>query len=123
MSGGKRIYQGELRRKKLNEGEENMKKVSSKTSLKVLLVIVLLALVLFVSNPEKNHFVDWAVRRAERQSQTELESFLGGFVGRPLLNVATTRENYYFFSLFKVNVGGEENIFLGFFRYIFIQVR
>ena len=74
-----------------------MKKVSSKTSLKVLLVIVLLALVLFVSNPEKSHFVDWAVRRAERQSQTELESFLGGFVGRPLLNVAYHQGKLLFF--------------------------
>ena len=91
--------------------------------LRILLIIVLLAVILFISNPEKNHFIDWAVKKAERQSSSALESFLGGVVGRPLLNVATSRDNYYLFSIFRVEKGTEDSIFLGFFRYVFIQIR
>ncbi|NLJ83974.1 MAG: hypothetical protein GX336_03570 [Halanaerobiaceae bacterium] len=94
-----------------------------KSSVKVLLVIVLLLLVLFVSNPEKNNFLDWAVRKATGPDSTELEEFFGGVVARPLLNVATTRENYYLFSIFRVTSGGEDSLYIGFLRYIFIQIR
>ncbi|HLV10588.1 MAG TPA: hypothetical protein VKY40_10285 [Halanaerobiales bacterium] len=80
----------------------------------IILLVLILALVL--TNPEKEDFVDWAVEEIQEGSNSELEALLGGVLGRPVLTVATTRDDYYVISLYRVQKSDQEAVYLGIFK-------
>ncbi|NLM96420.1 MAG: DUF4359 domain-containing protein, partial [Halanaerobiaceae bacterium] len=63
----------------------------------IIIIILLLAVILVLTNPDKENFIDWAVKKAADSSDTEVEKFFGDVLGRPLLSATSTRENYIFF--------------------------
>lgn len=87
-------------------------------------IIVLLLLVLMVlTNPTENQFIDWAMKQAENNADSKIERIFGDVLGRPILQLSTTRSDYLAFSIFTIDKGNNQGIFLGFLRYIFIQLK
>jgi hypothetical protein len=84
--------------------------------LTTIIIVLLLALAMAITNPGKDDFITWAVEEFKENSNSELEALLGGVLGRPVLTVATTREDYFIFSIFTVEQTDEAAIFLGVFK-------
>ncbi len=84
-----------------------------------IVLILLLALGMAMTNPDKDDFVNWAVEEFQENSDSGLEALLGGVIGRPVLTIATTREDYFIFSIYRVANTEEEAVFLGVFKKFF----
>lgn len=91
--------------------------------LNIFIIVLLLVVLLVVTNPTEEQFIDWAVKQAENNSDTKIGKLLGGVLGRPILKMSTTRKDYLLFSIFRIDKGNDQGIFLGFFKYIFIELK
>lgn len=89
----------------------------------ITIIVLLLLTVLVLANPDKDDFINWAIKEVEENSESEIEEFLGGVLGRPLLSMSTSREDYLLFSLFRINKTNDQGIYLGLLKYIFIKIK
>ncbi len=82
--------------------------------MRVAAVVLVIALVLAVTNPGVDQFVDWAVQelRAEHEAVDLLEA-LGEAVARPVLRNTTERSSYGVLSVFTVHGVGQEKNYIG----------
>lgn len=85
----------------------------------IVIVILLVALAMILTNPDKESFVNWAAKEIEQNSTSALEEFLGGIIAKPVLYMATTRQDYRFFSIYSIEKQGKESQFMGIFNTFF----
>lgn len=88
----------------------------------ILIIVLLLLVLMALTNPGQEQFVDWAIEEWEAESETELERILGSTIGRPVLQAATNRDDYIFFSVFTVEQSDEDAVYLGLLRFIFFRI-
>ncbi|MFW6022409.1 MAG: hypothetical protein ACOCQW_02695 [Halanaerobiaceae bacterium] len=93
-----------------------------KKTVNVLIVLLLVVILLVLTNPSEEDFLDWSMQQLEQESQSELEELLEGVIGRPVLQMATEKQDYLLFSIFTINKGGNSAVYIGFLRYIFIRI-
>lgn len=74
-----------------------------------LILIIVVATFLVVTNPTKEEFISWGIQEIQEESETNLEKILEGTVGEQILESRTTRKSYIIFSIYSVE-SGEENI-------------
>ncbi|MFW6035001.1 MAG: hypothetical protein ACOCRZ_01965 [Halothermotrichaceae bacterium] len=89
----------------------------------LIIILLILATVLQATNPTEEQFVDWAYSRSKENADTELEKILGTVVGKPVLMMATTRDDYYVYSIFTVDKAEKEAKFVGIFNNIFFKIK
>ncbi len=88
----------------------------------IFIVVLLLVILMVLTNPTENQFIDWAVKQAENNADSKIERILGDVLGRSVLQLSTTRRDFLAFSIFTIDKGNAQGVFLGFLRYIFIQL-
>lgn len=96
----------------------------------VLILVMVVTIISFVTNPSKDQFTLWLADKIEKQiaseNPSELESkisdYLTNYLGKNLLDMATTHYNYKLFSIYKVKMLNEELTFIGFFN-VFIKIK
>ncbi len=89
----------------------------------IFIIVLLLVILMVLTNPTENQFIDWAMKQAENNADSKIERILGDVLGRPVLQLSTTTQDYLAFSVFTIDKGDNQGVFLGLFRYIFIQLR
>jgi len=89
---------------------------------KILVIFFILLLVLFVSNPSKSEYDEWANKKITGTNNNFL-SAVGTAIASPIISATTTSENYSIFTIYKtVNIDGSIYKTLGIFRnFIFIS--
>ncbi|MFP4015774.1 MAG: hypothetical protein ACLFUI_01965 [Halanaerobiales bacterium] len=88
----------------------------------IIIIMLLVAILLILTNPTKDQFISWAVNQAENNADSEVERIFGDVIGRPVLEISTSRNSYLLFSIFTIDKGDNQGVFLGFMRYIFVKV-
>lgn len=78
-----------------------------------LILLVVLATFLTITNPTKDDFLEWGVQKMQAESETDFEKILEGVVGEQVLNVNTTRKNYVILSIYTVDSGDDIIKYLG----------
>ena len=78
-----------------------------------LILILVAATFLAITNPTKDEFISWGVQEMQAESETDLEKIIEGVVGEQVLKVKSTRENYVIFSIFTVDSGEEDIRYIG----------
>ena len=78
-----------------------------------LILILVAATFLAITNPTKDEFISWGVEEIQSQSATELEKIIEGVVGREVLELKTTRTNYVVYSIYTVDNGQDNMRYLG----------
>ncbi|MGM0444952.1 MAG: hypothetical protein ACQEQH_00965 [Bacillota bacterium] len=78
-----------------------------------LILIIVLATFLAITNPNQEEFISWGVEQLQADSETELEKILEGTIGEQVLRAKTSRTNYVIFSIFSVENAGESAKYLG----------
>ncbi len=83
---------------------------------------IFILITLVISNPSKVEYVEWANKKLIGTNE-DLLSKIGGAVASPLINEATTFDNYLLFSVYKtVNIDGSIYKTLGIYRnFIFLS--
>jgi hypothetical protein len=97
---------------------------------KLLLVVVLLAVALYATNPDKADFIEWAQEKLQERLEGDAEEgSLGAVLGDVMGNLGgkmaagiTTADNYYLCSVYTVDMGKEDYKYLGIFK-IFIPLQ
>ncbi len=90
------------------EGENSMK------NFMIFLILVLVAATfLAITNPNKDEFISWGVQEMQADSETDFEKILEGVVGEQVLKVKTTRKNYVIFSIYTVDNDGDNVKYIG----------
>lgn len=79
----------------------------------VLILILVAATFLAITNPSSDDFVNWGVQKMQSETETDFEKILEGTVGEQLLKLRTTRTNYVIFSVFNVESSDENIKYLG----------
>lgn len=78
-----------------------------------LILIIVAATFLAITNPTNDDFVNWGVQKMQSEAESDFERILEGTVGEQLLKVRTSRTNYIIFSIFKVESNDENIKYLG----------
>jgi hypothetical protein len=78
-----------------------------------LILILVAATFLAITNPTKDEFISWGVEEMQSQSETELEKIIEGVVGREVLELKTSRTNYVVYSIYTVDNGQDKMRYLG----------
>ena len=89
----------------------------------IFIIVLLLSILMVLTNPSERQFIDWAVKQAEKNTDTRIEKILGDFLGRPILQMSTIRKDYLLFSVFIIDKSEEQGIFIGLLKYIFIELK
>jgi hypothetical protein len=80
----------------------------------ILLILILVAATfLAITNPTSEDFVNWGVQKMQSEAETDFERLLEGTVGEELLKLRTSRTNYVIFSVFNVESADENIKYLG----------
>jgi hypothetical protein len=86
------------------------------------LIIIVLLVALFVTNPNKDEFVEYALKNVNEDGGSKLTEGIANAIGKPLLNSVTEREDYFFFSIYKLPDLEQSNKYLGIFKKVFIKL-
>ena len=78
-----------------------------------LILILVAATFLAITNPTRDEFISWGVEEIQSQSETELEKIIEGVVGREVLELKTSRTNYVVYSIYTVDNGQDNMRYLG----------
>ncbi len=78
-----------------------------------LILILVAATFLAITNPASEDFVNWGVQKMQSEAETDFERLLEGTVGEELLKLRTSRTNYVIFSLFNVESADQNVKYLG----------
>jgi len=78
-----------------------------------LILIIVAATFLTITNPSQEEFISWGVEQLQADSETEFGRILEGVIGEQVLRVKTTRTNYVIFSIYSVENAGESVKYLG----------
>jgi len=78
-----------------------------------LILILVAATFLSITNPDKNDFLDWGVEQLQSDSQSDLEKIWEDVVGEQVLKAKTVRQNYVIFSIYEVDSGESVVKYLG----------
>lgn len=88
----------------------------------MLILVALVAAGLYFTNPDKREFRDWSERKMEerlsKQGEGDLNDLLGGIlstIGSQFSSAITQRDNYQLCSVFTVDLGDEDYLYLGVF--------
>ncbi|MBW6458092.1 MAG: DUF4359 domain-containing protein [FCB group bacterium] len=87
-----------------------------------LIVVLLICILLIVTNPTKDNFYEWADKKAQKASISELEGVLARIIRSPLLRIATVRNDYVLFSIFTIKVEESKDVYLGILKQ-FIRIK
>lgn len=68
-----------------------------------LILILVAATFLSITNPNKDDFLDWGIEQLQSDSQTDLEKIWEDVVGEQVLKAKTVRQNYVIFSIYEVD--------------------
>lgn len=82
-------------------------------------VLVLLA----VTNPTKENFVEWVVKEASEEADSEWVAAGIDLLGGPIIKNATTQQDFIFVSVFNLGIGTEKVSFLGLGKSFFIKIQ
>lgn len=74
-----------------------------------LIILILLAIILIITNPTKQDYVDWAKQQVVNNSNTGFEKAIVYLIGDNILNDVTTTKNFVIFSLFETNIDETHN--------------
>jgi len=97
---------------------------------KSLIILVLVAALLYVTNPSKEDFSDWTKARMEERMEESakengIQEALSGTlseIGSAVGAMFTEEKNYYLFSIYTVDLGKKEYSYLGVFK-VFIPLQ
>jgi|SRR6056297_1781571 len=79
-----------------------------------LIILIGLCLLLAVTNPDKENFLEWVHVRIEKEADSSMDAMVRHMVTKPLLQSSTVRKDYIFFSVFIVDeIVSEKYIVLG----------
>ncbi|MCF8001242.1 MAG: DUF4359 domain-containing protein [Halanaerobiales bacterium] len=78
-----------------------------------LILVLVAASFLAITNPTNEDFVNWGVQKMQSDAETDFERILEGTVGEQLLKLRTSRSNYVIFSVFNVESADETIKYLG----------
>lgn len=78
-----------------------------------LILILVAATFLAITNPTNDDFVNWGVQKMQSEAETDFERILEGTVGEQVLKLRTSRTNYVVFSIFNVENNDETIKYLG----------
>lgn len=81
--------------------------------MKKLVIVLLVCLLLAVTNPTMDNFLNWAAEQVEEDANSDLEAFLGGMLAKPALQLSTERKDYIIFSIYIVEKPKEDSVILG----------
>ncbi|MFP4661582.1 MAG: hypothetical protein ACLFPF_05275 [Halanaerobiales bacterium] len=91
-------------------------------TISIIIVVLLIAILLILTNPSKDQFINWAMAQAENNANSEVERILGDVIGRSVLELSTSRNSYLLFSTFTIDKGDNQGVFLGIMRFVFIKL-
>jgi len=86
-----------------------------------LILILVAATFLAITNPTNEDFVNWGVQKMQSEAETDFERLLEGTVGEELLKLRTSRTNYVILSIFNVESADENIKYLGIMN-LFLQI-
>ena len=89
-----------------------MKKISVVSTI-ILTVIIVTA---FATNPSKSEYVSWLKDRELNQSTNIVEYYAISALGNSVLSTTTEQSNYLLFSVFKIKLGNDELKIIGLFN-------
>ena len=89
-----------------------MKKISVVSTI-ILTVIIVTA---FATNPSKSEYVSWLKDRELNQSTNIVEYYAISALGNSVLSTTTEQSNYLLFSVFKTKLGNDELKIIGLFN-------
>jgi Domain of unknown function (DUF4359) len=81
--------------------------------LKKLLIIIGVIILLAITNPKNQDFIDWAEQKAIAASEDPIIKTLNYLLADNLINVVTTREDFILFSTYSIQLGDSEIKFIG----------
>ncbi|WP_434579173.1 hypothetical protein [Thermoanaerobacterium thermosaccharolyticum] len=73
-----------------------------------LIILLLLTIILAVTNPTKQDYIDWAKQTVVNNSNSNFEKAFVDLIGGSILNDVTTTKNFVIFSLFETNIDGTQ---------------
>jgi hypothetical protein len=80
------------------------------------LVLIIVCVVMAVTNPTKQEYITWAKEQAMKQNNP----FVSGVVsllGSPIIDSATTSNNYLFFTIFTTEINNNNGSVMGLFHH------
>lgn len=105
---------------------------SSKRKIRILLGLLITLVILAISNPTREDFVDYGMNRPDELFNTGESGVITNIIAKSLLDSFTGRENYILFSVFSIPKVKDNNHFigdiqekkkyLGLFKIIFIEL-
>lgn len=77
-------------------------------------VLIGLCLLLAVTNPDTDSFLEWAQVKISQDSGSSMLAKISSMAVKPALGALTTRRDVFVFSVFTVvNIGGDDMKYLG----------
>lgn len=110
------------------EGDKEMESDEVHTSsnksgnYKFWIIMGFILILLAVTNPSKEDFVEWVVNSSMEESDNEWVSAGINLFGSPVINGVTTQQDLIFVSIFKMELGTEKTSTLGFGKRLFIRL-
>lgn len=110
------------------EGDKDMESDDVHTSssksgnYKFWIVMGFILILLAVTNPSKEDFVEWVVNSSIEESDNEWVSAGINLFGSPVINGVTTQQDLIFVSIFQMELRTEKTSVLGFGRRFFIKL-
>lgn len=69
-----------------------------------LIILLFLTIILAVTNPTKQDYIDWAKQAVVNNSNSNFEKAFVDLIGGSILNDVTITKNFVIFSLFETNI-------------------
>ncbi len=95
-----------------------------KTSQFLILLILVVMILMAVTNPGLDDYVNWVAEQSREDSSSQLERLITNFVGEPMIRSATNRDNYVIFSIYETEIsdlnGDESSKTIGVFGNFFV---
>jgi hypothetical protein len=78
------------------------------------IIVIVIALILFATNPSITQFKQYIKDDLKAQARTEGAGLLGELIAGPATFLSTTeRSEYFLFSIYKINMLGEKHAYIG----------
>ncbi|OMF41201.1 MULTISPECIES: hypothetical protein [Paenibacillus] len=104
------------------ESDDVHTSISKSGNYKFWIVIGFILILLAVTNPSKEDFVEWVVNSSIEESDNEWVSAGINLFGSSVINGVTKQQNLVFVSIFQMELGTEKTSTLGFGRRFFIRL-
>ena len=84
--------------------------------------LVILIVLMIITNPTKDDFLDWAQNKTIKTSESVVGGTITNLLMSPLLKTASVRQDYLLFSTYKLEIEGSNTMWIGVFKQ-FIEIK